>query len=185
MTARGLILYGPPAAGKDTVTRALQELGDYRLFSRLKVGAGKSEGYRMGTSQQLADLEVAGDVIYQNSRYGNTYVIDRPGMDAAFEAGTPIVHLGQIDGIAALVAGYPADWAAVLLWCGREVTAVRSAGRGDSDTEARVRAWDATHADVESHPDQAWDLSVDTSTVEPVAAARLIDALLSAGGQRR
>ncbi|MFF2074615.1 guanylate kinase [Kitasatospora sp. NPDC058162] len=165
------------------MTRALQEVGDYQLFSRLKVGAGKSEGYRMGTPGQLAELESAGDVIYQNCRYGNTYVIDRPGMDAAFGAGTPVVHLGQIDGIAALVRGYPADWAVVLLWCGREVTAARSASRGDQDTEARLSAWDATQADVEAHPDQVWDLSVDTSAVDPVETARLVDALLSGGGR--
>ncbi|MEU9074331.1 guanylate kinase [Kitasatospora sp. NPDC004745] len=137
----------------------------------------------MGTPEQLAELESAGDVIYQNSRYGNTYVIDRPGMDAAFEAGTPIVHLGQVDGIAALLDGYPADWAVVLLWCGREVTAARSAGRGDHDTEARLSAWDATQADVEAHPGQVWDLSLDTSTVDPAGAALLIDELIVGGGR--
>ncbi|MFF2749517.1 guanylate kinase [Kitasatospora sp. NPDC058048] len=137
----------------------------------------------MGTPEQLAELEAAGDVIYQNSRYGNTYVIDRPGMDTAFGTGTLIVHLGQIDGIAALTARYPADWSVVLLWCGREVTAARSAGRGDKDTEARLSAWDATQADVEAHPDQVWDLSVDTGAVDPVGAARLIDGLLSGGGR--
>ncbi|MFF4821214.1 guanylate kinase [Kitasatospora sp. NPDC001309] len=135
----------------------------------------------MGTPEQLAELESAGDVIYQNSRYGNTYVIDRPGMDRAFEDGTPIVHLGQVEGIEALVTSYPADWSVVLLWCGREVTAARSAGRGDKDIEARLIAWDATQADVEAHPGQVWDLSVDTSVVDPAEAAGLIDALLGGG----
>lgn len=183
-TPRGLILYGPPAAGKDTVTRALQELStDYRLFSRLKVGSGKSAGYRMGTAEQLADLVTAGDVIYQNSRYGNTYVIDRQGLDDAFGTGTPIVHLGQIEGIDALLSRYPADWVVVLLWCSRAVTEARSTGRGDGDTGARLGAWDATQADVDAHPHQKWDLSVDTGGVEPAEAARLIRALLSQGGE--
>ncbi|MFF1907038.1 guanylate kinase [Kitasatospora sp. NPDC058218] len=137
----------------------------------------------MGTSEQLAELEKAGDVLYQNSRYGNTYVIDRPGLDDAFDLGVPIVHLGQVEGIDALVTGYPADWSAVLLWCSRETTKARSAGRGDSDTEARLTAWDATQADVEAHPAQAWDLSLDTASVEPAEAARLIHALLSRGGE--
>lgn len=184
MTARGLILYGPPAAGKDTVTRALQEVsGDYRLFSRLKVGSGKSAGYRMGTAEQLTELEKSGDVVYQNSRYGNTYVVDRPGLDDAFAGGVPIVHLGQIEGIDAVVTGYPAAWSAVLLWCSREVTEARSADRGDSDTRARLTAWDATQADVDVHPAQVWDLSVDTTSVGPAEAARLIHALLSRGGE--
>ncbi|MFD9794219.1 guanylate kinase [Streptomyces sp. NPDC059070] len=177
---QGIILYGPPAAGKDTVTAALTGLDEkYAQFARLKVGAGKSAGYRMGTAEQLRDLEAAGDVVYANSRYGNTYVIDRPGVGAAFAAGVPVVHLGQVDGIRALVEGYPADWSVVLLWCPREVTAERSAGRGDSDTAARLAAWDATREDLDTHPGMAWDLTVDTTQASAQDAARLIDELLA------
>ncbi|MFD6186799.1 guanylate kinase [Streptomyces goshikiensis] len=181
MTAKqGVILYGPPASGKDTVTDALTELhSKYAQFTRLKVGTGKAAGYRMGTVEQLHELEAAGDVIYANSRYGNTYVIDRPGVDTAVAAGVPVVHLGQVDGIRALVDGYPADWSVVLLWCPREVTEHRSAGRGDSDTAARLVAWDATREDLDAHPGLAWDLTVDTTAASPQDAARLIDQLLA------
>ncbi|MFD8712019.1 guanylate kinase [Streptomyces anulatus] len=176
----GVILYGPPASGKDTVTTALTELDPkYAQFARLKVGTGKATGYRMGTPEQLHELESVGDVVYANSRYGNTYAIDRPGVHAAFAAGVPVMHLGQIDGIRALVDGYPADWSVVLLWCPREVTAQRSAGRGDSDTAARLAAWDATRADLDAHPGATWDLTVDTTAVAPQGAARLIDQLLA------
>ncbi|MFF4866825.1 guanylate kinase [Streptomyces sp. NPDC001231] len=181
MTGRqGVILYGPPAAGKDTVTAALTELrAQYRQFARLKVGSGKSTGYRMGTAEQLRELEAAGGVVYANSRYGNAYVIDVPGLDAAFAAGVPVVHLGQVGGIRALIDGYPADWAVVLLWCPREATAERSAGRGDSDTTARLAAWDATRGDLDAHPSMVWDLTVDTTASTPRDTARLIDQLLA------
>ncbi|MGA5207941.1 phosphotransferase-like protein [Streptomyces variegatus] len=181
MTGRqGVVLYGPPAAGKDTVTMALAELSPrYAQFARLKVGAGKSAGYRMGTAEQLRELEAAGGVVYANSRYGNTYVIDAPGLDDAFAAGVPVVHLGQVDGIQALVDGYPADWSLVLLWCPRGVTAERSAGRGDSDTAARLAAWEATREDLDAHPSMVWDLTVDTTASAPEDAARLIDQLLA------
>lgn len=177
---QGVILYGPPASGKDTVTIALTELDPtYAQFARLKVGSGKAAGYRMGTAQQLRGLEAAGDVIYANSRYGNAYAIDRPGVDEAFAAGVPVVHLGQVDGIRALVDGYPADWSVVLLWCPRAVTEQRSAGRGDSDTAARLAAWDATREDLDAHPGATWDLTIDTTEASPQDAARLIDRLLA------
>lgn len=151
----------------------------YAQFARLKVGTGKSAYYRMGTAEHLRELEAAGDVVYANSRYGNTYVLDRPGLDVAFAAGVPVVHLGQVDGIRALVDGYPANWTVVLLWCPREVTAQRSAGRGDTDTTARLAAWDATREDLDAHPDLAWDLTADTTAMSPQDAARLIDQLLA------
>ncbi|MEU5499497.1 phosphotransferase-like protein [Streptomyces griseofuscus] len=181
MTGRqGVILYGPPASGKDTVTAALTELhAKYTQFARLKFGSGKSAGYRMGTAEQLHALEATGGVLYVNTRYGNTYAIDRPGVDAAFAAGVPVIHLGQVDGIRALVDGCPADWSVVLLWCPREVTEQRSAGRGDSDTAARLAAWDATCEDLDAHPDMVWDLTVDTTASSPQDAARLIDQLLA------
>ncbi|MGV9351457.1 phosphotransferase-like protein [Streptomyces spiralis] len=176
---QGVVLYGPPAAGKDTITTALTGLNpEYAQFARLKVGTGKSASYRMGPAEQLRELEAVGDVVYANSRYGDTYVIDRPGLDTAFAAGVPVVHLGQVDGIQALVDGYPAAWTVVLLWCPRETTAQRSAARGDSDTTARLAAWDATCEDLEMHPDMIWDLTVDTTAVSPHKAARLIDQLL-------
>ncbi|WP_030554225.1 phosphotransferase-like protein [Streptomyces exfoliatus] len=176
---QGVILYGPPASGKDTVTTALAELhSKYAQFARLKVGTGKSASYRMGTAEQLRELEAAGDVVYTNSRYGSTYVIDAPGLDAAFAAGVPVVHLGQVEGVRALVDGYPASWSVVLLWCPREVTEQRSAGRGDSDTAARLAAWDATREDLDAHPDMVWDLAVDTTASAPQDAARLINQLL-------
>ncbi|MER7841804.1 guanylate kinase [Streptomyces sp. NPDC096040] len=179
MKSRGVILYGPPAAGKDTVTRVLAELNPhYAQFARLKVGSGKSDGYRMGTVGQLRTMESAGDVVYANRRYGNTYVIDRPGLDSAFETGVPVVHLGQVDGVQALVSGYAAAWSVVLLWCSREETARRSEGRGDRDTAARLAAWEATREDLDVHPDMVWDLTVDTSVTSPEESARLIDQLV-------
>jgi guanylate kinase len=176
---QGVILYGPPAAGKDTVTRALTQLTPrYTQFARLKVGSGKSSGYRMGTAEQLHALEAEGKVVYANRRYGNIYVLDRPGLDDAFQAGVPVVHLGQVDGIRALIDGYPANWAAVLLWCSREETARRSEGRGDANTAARLEAWDATREDLDTHEAMVWDLTVNTATASPQESARRIDQLL-------
>ncbi|WP_030906027.1 guanylate kinase [Streptomyces sp. NRRL F-5126] len=177
---QGILLYGPPAAGKDTLTVALAELDSrYVLFSRLKIGSGKSAGYRMGTSDQLAELEGCGDLIYRNDRYGNTYVVDRPGLALAMGGGcVPILHLGQVAGVEAVATKYPAAWSTVLLWCSREATAARSKSRGDRDTEARIAAWDATEQDLATNDRSAWDLRVDTEASSPGEAAVLIDQLV-------
>ncbi|WP_034088587.1 guanylate kinase [Streptacidiphilus albus] len=177
----GIILYGPPASGKDTITACLTD-HDPRLvpFARLKIGEGRSQGYRMGTPEQLRQLEAAGDVVYRNDRYQSVYLVDRPGLDAAFaEDHVPIVHLGQIAGITALATGYPAAWLAVQLDCPREVTAQRSTGRGDTDTPARLAAWDATAADLQEHH-ATWDLHLRTDQVSAAeAAAEIIKVLAS------
>lgn len=180
------MLYGPPATGKDTITAALTELdARYVPFTRLKVGTGKSEGYRMSTAEQLAVLEARGDVIYRNDRYGNIYVVDRPGLDQAMEGGrTPVVHLGQMVGMEQVAALFPARWVRVLLWCSKETTARRSPQRGDTDTAARLAAWDATQADLAAHPQAEWELRVDTEATEPRQAAQRINDIVRATSPR-
>ncbi|MFE2175829.1 HAD-IA family hydrolase [Kitasatospora sp. NPDC059462] len=178
---RGVILYGPPAAGKDTITRALADLdAAFSLFSRVKVGTGRFAGYRMGTPEQLEELRASGAVVYENSRYESTYVTDRPGLDTAFTAGVPVMHLGQVDGVRAVLDGYPAQWLTVLLWCPREITEARSNGRGDTDTPARLAAWDATRADLDDNPDFRFDLTIRSDEVGPEAAAEQIRQALTA-----
>ncbi|WP_327071882.1 HAD family hydrolase [Kitasatospora sp. NBC_01302] len=179
----GVILYGPPASGKDTVTRALVALDPaFALFARVKVGPGRSTGYRMGSPELLARLRAADAVVYENSRYDAVYVTDRPGLHQAFAAGTPVMHLGQVEGVRAVLDGYPAAWLTVLLWCPREATAARSVGRGDADTPARLAAWDATHADLEANPDFTFDLTIRTDTVSPERAADQIRQALAQRG---
>lgn len=184
--SQGILLYGPPAAGKDTITAALTELdARYVPFTRLKIGTGKTQGYRMGTPEQLAALEARGDVVYRNDRYGNIYVVDRPGLDQAMEGGRiPVVHLGQMVGMEQVTALYPAHWVSVLLWCSKETTARRSPQRGDTDTAARLAAWDATQADLAAHPRAHWELRVDTEATAPREAAEMIDAIVRASSPR-
>ena len=181
--SQGILLYGPPASGKDTVTAALCGLNDaYSAFKRLKIGSGRTRGYRMGTSEQLAELEERGDVIYRNDRYGNVYLVDRPGLVQAMQGGRiPILHLGQIAGLEAVVEKLPTAWTSVLLWCSRESTAIRSKERGDGDTEARLAAWDATAQDIEASSDFAWNLQLDTDALSPAEAAQEIDLLIRHG----
>ncbi|MFD4786247.1 guanylate kinase [Streptomyces sp. NPDC058459] len=178
----GILLYGPPASGKDTVTAALTAV-DVRIrqFRRLKVGSGRTEGYRLGTAEELRELEAAGEVLYRNERYGNVYLVDRPGLDAVLDKGyIPVVHLGQVAGVLAVRDAYPARWLTVRLDCPRDVTAARSVARGDRDTEARLRAWDATAADLEGHDPKLWDVHLPTDRYGPAEAAERVRAALGA-----
>lgn len=174
----GVILYGPPAAGKDTITALLG--APYELFRRVKHGPGKSRGYRMRSAVQVDDMHARGEVIYANQRYNATYVIDRPGIEAALSEAVPVVHLGQVAGIEALVRADVADWLLVQLWCERDATRDRSRARGDEDVSARLSAWDATATDLAA-AEFTWNLIIDTSRHEPADAAAMIRAATPQG----
>ncbi|MGK5522443.1 kinase [Micromonospora sp. URMC 107] len=173
---QGVIFYGPPAAGKDTVTGALCQLDQrYTQFQRLKAGSGRTAGYRMTSEEHLQELRVAGEVIWENHRYGATYVVDRPQLLALLDGRVPVVHLGQPEAIEAVKSAVPAArWLVVYLWCPRPVAATRITARGTGDTEARLRAWD------ETEPIDA-DLTLNTGALSATEAAAEVSKCLEAG----
>ncbi|MBX6390585.1 MAG: guanylate kinase [Frankia sp.] len=182
MTGAAVLLYGPPGAGKDTITRELSRISPaFTLFERLKAGPGRTAGYRRSTCQEIDELERAGQLLYRHSRYGAEYAIDRPGMARLLADGrTPVVHMGQITGIGA-VTRFPAAWTLVLLWCPYDVTKVRCVARGDTDVDARLRAWEETRLDLLEHSGAAWSLVVPTDLTPVSAAARAVVEAVAAG----
>lgn len=168
---QGLILYGPPAVGKDAITEALSVLDShYVLFPRIKVGAGRVSGYRMGTMAIVEQLRAAKNVVWENRRYGATYVIDRPELTRRLSVEIPVLHLGQRDGVAEIVAAIPsARWIVADLYCPRTVGVERIAARGTGDTSERITAWDETPR--LPHP----DISIDTGIALPEQSALLIE----------
>lgn len=176
-----MILYGPPASGKDTITDSLHRI-DSRCaaFRRLKVAASycSAERYRPVTAAELTRLHAIGQVVYENARYGNVYVVDRPGLDRAFAHGViPVVHLGQLAGVRA-VRRYPARWLPVLLWCPRAVSEHRLRDRGSRDIDDRLIAWQETERDLAGAVPDDFALRIDTDRYRPDNAARTIFAEL-------
>ncbi|MCL2580974.1 MAG: guanylate kinase [Streptosporangiales bacterium] len=183
MTDLAVVLYGPPAAGKDTVTRALAEIdARYRLFPRLKCGTGRTGGYRMITRAELGEIRGRpGEVIWENTRYSAVYVVDRSQVTRMLAAGqVPVLHLGQPEGVRAVVGSLP-DVAVLVvgLECPRDVALERAAARGTGDLAERAAAYDATP------PLHFADLTVDTSTTVPQDAAALIHQRTEASAPRR
>jgi guanylate kinase len=167
---KGIILYGPPAAGKDSITTALHQLDSrYALYHRLKVGPGRTAGYRMADEATVDALRANGDVVWENRRYDALYVVDRPSLAQRLGNGIPVVHLGQLPAVDAVTEAVPGSrWLVVYVWCPRDVAEERIIARGTGDTAARLAAWDAT----EPLPDS--DLTLNTAQVLPLDAARQI-----------
>ena len=179
MTKRGVILYGPPTSGKDTITAELTRQDDrFALLPKLKAGTGRTTGYRAVSADDLAALRQAGRLVIETERYGNRYAVDRHDVDDLTSGGRiPVVHVGNLADLAELRTAVPLQWTTVRLWIPRQVCAERSRQRGDKDTPARLRAWDETDADLsQGHPqlDAPFDLVIHTDQTTPAEAATCI-----------
>ncbi|MGY0025124.1 guanylate kinase [Streptomyces sp. YJ-C3] len=182
MSPSGIILYGPPGSGKDTITGELSNLrADFTLFQRLKAGPGRTTGYRLTTPEHIEELAQAGEVLYRNSRYDAEYAIDRGQVSTLVASGhIPVLHMGQVVGALA-VATFPINWVRVLLWCPEDVTRQRCQGRGDKDLETRLKVWHETRQDLLDHATEPWSLVIRTEDVSAAEAARTIDEARLAG----
>jgi guanylate kinase len=179
MRREAVILYGPPASGKDAITSALSQISPrYVLFEKLKAGAGRRAGYRLTTPADIERMRDLGLILYANERYGNVYMVDRPSLDALLTRGLiPVVHMGQLAGVRALKM-YPAAWLPVLLWCPRQLAETRMRERGGPDLAARLAAWDETAQDLERVEPSDFSLRIRTDWQTPTEAAEAIRAQL-------
>lgn len=142
---RGVLLYGPPAVGKDTVSVELEQTGAYRQFQRLKCGPGRTTGYRMISDADLRRIP-RHEVLYLNRLYDSTYVVDRSGLEAFWDAGSiPVIHLGQPEAVTLIKTRTPGvAWLVVDLHCPIRELARRITARETGDGEARIAVARAT-----------------------------------------
>ncbi|MGP4026141.1 guanylate kinase [Actinomadura sp. 3N407] len=183
MTSHGVILYGPPTSGKDTVTAELARQDTrYAPLPKLKVGTGRTTGYRHISPADLDKLRAIGRLAVETHRYGNVYAVDRDDVAALVEADRiPVVHMGNLADLQRLRAAVPLDWTAVLLWIPRAVCADRSKHRGDVDTPIRLQAWDETRSDLHATAEPVFNLVIHTDQTDPAQTAHRIITTVTTG----
>lgn len=172
-----LVLFGAPAAGKNTVTDSLAGIEPrFELFRKLKVGGGRTSGYRVVRLQEVAALRSRGAILQESERYGNLYVVDRDGIRDVFDrGGVPVVHITDLPALRSLQGYGPA----VLLRCSRRTAEARLQARDPGDVKARLEVWDSAMIDA----DEAlrlglFDAVIDTDVTKPAAAARQLATLV-------
>lgn len=123
----------------------------------------------------------------ETRRYGNVYAIDRHSLEELQGRGkVPVVHMGNVADLRALLAGTGGGWLRVLLWVPRDVCEERSRQRDDSDTAKRLVAWDETARDLlDSDLRDLFDVVVRTDRMEPKEAAEEIVAALDGPASAR
>ena len=168
---KGVMLYGAPATGKDTVTRALVDRFPdvFVHFWRLKAGPGRTAGYRMVSLEHVEALPESA-VLWTNHRYGATYVVDREGLSQIWsDCRIPIVHLGQPEAVDAIVGRTPeATWLVVELYSSLTVLKDRIRVRATGDDDQRITAALNTPRLPRA------DVSINTGSTQPDEAAQLI-----------
>jgi guanylate kinase len=166
-----LVLYGPPAVGKSTVTNALTDLdARFRLHPVVKAGAGRTAGYRTVSGDRFAELAAAGRLVVTWERYGARYGVARSALVAALDEGhVPVVHLGSVAAVRTLTATAAVRWTVVQLWARREVCAARARARATGDLAARLRAYDES-----ARLDDLAAITVNTGVTNPAETARRV-----------
>ena len=167
---RGVVLFGPPASGKDTVTACMDAMyPDVALYEKLKTGAGRSLGYRFIDADELDQRRRSGRLT-SVVRYGNQYSVDHAELDAwELQGRIPVVHTTDLDELGNLAAR--AGWLVVGLWARRRIAAERLLARGDLELSQRLDLWSSSLRDLTAHR-PGFDHFIRTDACPPEEAAR-------------
>jgi guanylate kinase len=143
----GVILHGPPASGKSTVTRELISLkSGFRNFKTIKVTTDSSFGdYEFLTPIEFNRVENENRIVWQIHRYDAIYAIDRLRLADDLLCSVPIVQVGQAGAVGAVVKEFSdTTWVTVDLRCDRQSARARLVARNPREVELRISVWDKT-----------------------------------------
>lgn len=179
--SRIVVLFGPPAVGKDTVTAVLTaKSARYEHFRKLKCGSGSRHGYTIITTDQLIDLRAAGRVVSEVARYGSVYVVERNHLETSLAAGRCVlIHSAEVAEARALLE---LGAILVLMECSRAVAAERLRRRDPKTVDERLQVWDQVQSNLDLLNDAA-TLRLSTDSLDAPTVASFIDRVVT--GARR
>jgi len=145
-TAQILLLSGPPASGKDTVSHELINRNNrFVLFKKHRAGGETNSGYIDISTAQFKEMEAQNKFIQSHLRYGRLYGVSRDGIEKTLAYGKiPIIHTGRIENLVKLKDVFGQKCIAIHLWEHRDILAERIRKRHNNAEEisARITALD-------------------------------------------
>lgn len=177
-----VVLLGGPAVGKDTITESLRGLHlEYRLFRKIKIGSGRSAGYRVQNQDALDGLRDAGLIISEVLRYGNSYVIDSPTLSDMWDRGyIPVVHTASVVEAQKLVNLDHPKVSVLFLTCPESDVRSRLTGRGGSNIEERIKVGRELENQIQVLPNNTLiDARLTTHDKSPEETARQIHSIVT------
>lgn len=139
-----LVLAGPPAVGKDTLTLKLEKLySKFILFDKLKTGGGRRKTYRRISSEEFTRMSAAGSMVSEVRQHGSCYGVDREHLQALINADfVPVIHTAHESEWKALSAHD--GFVGIILWAAPDVAHKRLLdrdGKNSATMAERLELW--------------------------------------------
>jgi len=144
MDIKVLLVAGPPASGKDTITEALTALDSkYVLFKKHRTGVDSAK-YNTLSAGDFEQMKNDGAFVQAHYRYGRGYGVCKETLRDLVDANKlPIIHTGKIDNLLLLKSTINYPCGTVLLWEERDVLIERIKQRGPvNEVHTRVDGLD-------------------------------------------
>jgi guanylate kinase len=178
-TFRGILIAGPPASGKRTLTFALTSMRrSYAPFRALSAALHPTIAAERSTERHLDELKAWAQVFHEFTEDGMRYVFDHGRLNKLREHGRiPVATVCDTAGMLAFEREAD-DWLPILLWCPREVAEQREPALAQP---ARRRRWDRSLHRLTRHLAR-FALVIRSDRWDAIGTAQLVHIAAQSGG---